>query len=52
MPIPRNLSALILAAAFLLGGCASRGPVPTFYDFGPAAPLAARRRPRQPCPCW
>ena len=41
MPIPRNLSALILAAAFLLGGCASRGPVPTFYDFGPAAPLAA-----------
>ncbi|MGK5007375.1 ABC-type transport auxiliary lipoprotein family protein [Janthinobacterium sp. LB2P70] len=41
MPIPRNLSALILAAAFLLGGCASRSPVPTFYDFGPAAPLAA-----------
>lgn len=41
MPIPRNLRALILAAAFLLGGCASRGPVPTFYDFGPAAPLAA-----------
>ena len=41
MPIPRHLSALILAAAFLLGGCASRGPVPTFYDFGPAAPLAA-----------
>ncbi|WP_058050379.1 ABC-type transport auxiliary lipoprotein family protein [Janthinobacterium sp. Ant5-2-1] len=41
MPIPLNLSALILAAAFLLGGCASRGPVPTFYDFGPAAPLAA-----------
>jgi len=40
MPIPRNISALILAAAFLLGGCASRGPVPTFYDFGPAAPLA------------
>ena len=41
MPIPRHLSALILAAAFLLGGCASRGPVPTFYDFGPAAPQAA-----------
>ena len=41
MPIPRKLSALILAAAFLLGGCASRGPVPTFYDFGPAAPQAA-----------
>ena len=41
MPIPRNLGALILAGAFLLGGCASRGPVPTFYDFGPTAPLAA-----------
>ena len=40
MHIPRKLSALILAAAFLLGGCASRGPVPTFYDFGPTAPLA------------
>ena len=30
-----------LAAALLLGGCASRGPLPTFYDFGPpAAPVA------------
>ncbi|MEG1114039.1 MAG: ABC transporter, partial [Janthinobacterium sp.] len=41
MPIPRHLTALLLASAFLLGGCASRGPVPTFYDFGPTAPLAA-----------
>ena len=41
MPIPRNLTALALAAVFLLGGCASRGPLPTFYDFGPpAAPVA------------
>jgi len=30
-----------LAAALLLGGCASRGPLPTYYDFGPpAAPVA------------
>lgn len=30
-----------LATALLLGGCASRGPLPTFYDFGPpAAPVA------------
>lgn len=29
-----------LAAALLLGGCASRGPLPTFYDFGPPAPQA------------
>ena len=41
MPIPRHLTALLLASAFLLGGCASRGPVPTFYDFGTTAPLAA-----------
>ena len=41
MPITRHLTALLLASAFLLGGCASRGPVPTFYDFGPTAPLAA-----------
>ena len=41
MPIPRHLSALIVAGAVLLGGCATRGPVPTFYDFGPAAPQAA-----------
>ena len=26
-----------LAAALLLGGCASRGPLPTYYDFGPPA---------------
>ena len=41
MPIPRHLTALLLASAFLLGGCASRGPLPTFYDFGPVAPQAA-----------
>ena len=30
-----------LAAALLLGGCASRGPLPTYYDFGPpASPVA------------
>ena len=33
---------LTLAAALLLGGCASRGPLPTYYDFGPpATPVAA-----------
>ncbi|MGK5080281.1 ABC-type transport auxiliary lipoprotein family protein [Janthinobacterium sp. HLX7-2] len=42
MQIPRHLSVLALASAFLLGGCATRGPVPTFYDFGPVAPLAAQ----------
>ena len=41
MPIPRHFTALIAAGAFLLGGCATRGPVPTFYDFGPAAPLTS-----------
>ena len=31
-----------LATALLLGGCASRGPLPTYYDFGPpASPVAA-----------
>lgn len=42
-PHPSRTSAgvLTLAAALLLGGCASRGPLPTFYDFGPpAAPVA------------
>lgn len=29
-----------LAVALLLGGCASRGPLPTFYDFGPPASQA------------
>ena len=30
-----------LATALLLGGCASRGPLPTYYDFGPpASPVA------------
>lgn len=28
---------LTLTAALLLGGCASRGPLPTYYDFGPPA---------------
>ena len=33
---------LILAACALLAGCASKGPMPTLYDFGPApAPTAA-----------
>ncbi|MGK5027156.1 ABC-type transport auxiliary lipoprotein family protein [Janthinobacterium sp. RB2R34] len=42
-PRPSRTSAglLALAAALLLGGCASRGPLPTFYDFGPPAPPAA-----------
>lgn len=32
-----------LAAALLLGGCASRGPLPTYYDFGPpASPVAVQ----------
>ena len=35
------LTVTTLAAALLLGGCASRGPLPTFYDFGPPAPQAA-----------
>ena len=29
MPSPRHLTALIVAGAFLLGGCATRGPVRT-----------------------
>ena len=41
MQLPRNVTLLALAGAFLLGGCASRGPLPTFYDFGPVAPQAA-----------
>ncbi|MBB5371616.1 MULTISPECIES: ABC-type transport auxiliary lipoprotein family protein [unclassified Janthinobacterium] len=36
MSISRPVTVLTLATALLLGGCASRGPVPTFYDFGPA----------------
>ncbi|OYO31271.1 ABC-type transport auxiliary lipoprotein family protein [Janthinobacterium sp. PC23-8] len=42
-PRPWRTSAgvVTLAAALLLGGCASRSPLPTFYDFGPpAAPVA------------
>lgn len=32
-----------LATALLLGGCASRGPLPTYYDFGPpASPVAVQ----------
>lgn len=30
-----------LGAALLLGGCASRNPVSTYYDFGPTPPVAA-----------
>lgn len=41
MQLSRNVTVLALAGTFLLGGCASRAPVPTFYDFGPAAPQAA-----------
>lgn len=41
MQLPRNVTLLALAGAFLLGGCASRGPLPTFYDFGPVTPQAA-----------
>ena len=42
MQLPRHATALTLASALLLGGCASRSPLPTFYDFGPPAPLAAQ----------
>ena len=40
-----------LAAALLLGGCASRGPLPTYYDFGPpAAPVAQTTAAAAPLP--
>ena len=42
MQLPRHATVLTLASALLLGGCASRGPLPTFYDFGPPAPLATQ----------
>lgn len=38
----RSAGLLTLAAALLLGGCASRGPLPTFYDFGPPAAALAQ----------
>ncbi|CDG80912.1 ABC-type transport auxiliary lipoprotein family protein [Janthinobacterium agaricidamnosum] len=31
----------LAGAALLLAGCVSRGPLPTLYDFGPPAPVAA-----------
>lgn len=43
MSISRPVTLLTLSAALLLGGCASRGPVPTFYDFGPAGIATAQQ---------
>lgn len=50
-PSRTTASLLTLAAALLLGGCASRGPLPTFYDFGPpAAPVAQATAAAVPLP--
>ena len=51
MSISRPVTLLTLATALLLGGCASRGPVPTFYDFGPAgAAIPAAQQTAAPLP--
>ena len=34
-----------LGAALLLGGCASRNPVSTYYDFGPTPPATSAAQP-------
>ena len=36
---------IIAASAALLAGCAGRGPVPTWYDFGPMGPASAAMAP-------
>lgn len=43
----RSLTTLSLMACTLLAGCASQGPVPTLYDFGPsmASPAANSQPP-------
>jgi cholesterol transport system auxiliary component len=43
MRISRTATLLTLSTALLLGGCASRGPLPTFYDFGPAGISAVQQ---------
>lgn len=48
--LSRRASLALLGAALLLGGCASRNPVSTYYDFGPTPPMAqpAAARPALP----
>ncbi|MFM2088519.1 MAG: hypothetical protein RLZZ237_3388 [Pseudomonadota bacterium] len=49
MRISRTATLLTLSTALLLGGCASRGPLPTFYDFGPAG-ISATQQAAPPLP--
>ncbi|MBB5608064.1 MULTISPECIES: ABC-type transport auxiliary lipoprotein family protein [unclassified Janthinobacterium] len=49
MSISRPVTLLTLSTALLLGGCASRGPLPTFYDFGPAG-ISATQQAAPPLP--